>query len=313
MNGRVLVLLAAYAGAWCGSVAGEKPALKIAYNVLFDEEKDNYEIFAMNLDGSGKKNISNSPGVDWVYYAHEDKLYFISDRDTTHRMYFLYEMDAEGNNIRKICPFRLEDSWLGSRKNGTEFVVSGRKDGLRYTLYIINARGDVLRQLTDDTTQYFNDPMFTPDGKQIVYRYKERRRDTTLTDELWVMNDDGTNRRQLTHYPVSDTTARWHDYHAGPPRWQPRANRISFPAKRNGRYSLFTIKPDGTDFRQLTSDGHNQLWHDWSPDGSLLVYDGWETGSRSYRIFLADADGGKPRQLTGEFRVEQAPVFVRKR
>jgi TolB protein len=73
--------------------------LKIAYNVLEDAETDNYEIYVMNIDGSDEKNISNWEGVDWVYYAYADKLYFVSDRDTTHRMYFLYEMNADGNNV----------------------------------------------------------------------------------------------------------------------------------------------------------------------------------------------------------------------
>ncbi|MBT8295888.1 MAG: hypothetical protein KJO51_05685, partial [Gramella sp.] len=41
----------------------------IAYNVLYDGEKDDYEVFSMNLDGSNKKNITNLPGVEWTYYA----------------------------------------------------------------------------------------------------------------------------------------------------------------------------------------------------------------------------------------------------
>ena len=202
--------------------------LMIVYDVLFDSTKDNYEVFIMKSDGSEKKNISNHPGVDWVYYAFEDKIYFISDRDTAHRHYFLYEMDVNGNNLKKICPLRLEDSWVSSRKDGTEFLVSGRKDGLRYTLYFISRDGAILKQLTSDTTQYFNDPFFSPDGKEIVFRHKKNRRDRTENDELRIMKDDGSNMRQLTHYPADDTTANWFDYHAGPPISEPNQNIISY-------------------------------------------------------------------------------------
>lgn len=79
------------AGILCFS-CGEKPdpiPWKIAYNVCEDSETDNYEVYIMNMDGSGKKNITNHPDVAWVYYAWKDKLYFISDRDTCHRCFFI--------------------------------------------------------------------------------------------------------------------------------------------------------------------------------------------------------------------------------
>ncbi|MCB0278990.1 MAG: hypothetical protein KDD94_05785, partial [Calditrichaeota bacterium] len=101
--------------------------LKIAYNVAVDMEKDNYEVFVMNFDGSGKHNVTNSPGVEWTYFAYQDKLYYISDRDTTHRYYYLYECDWQGNNLRKITNFRLADSWHNSRFNNTEMIVKPYK------------------------------------------------------------------------------------------------------------------------------------------------------------------------------------------
>ncbi|HLF20119.1 MAG TPA: DPP IV N-terminal domain-containing protein [Bacteroidota bacterium] len=285
--------------------------LRIAYNVLYDKESDNYEIFVMNADGTGKKNISNWKGVDWVYYAYEDKLYFVSDRDTTHRMYFLYEMDADGKNVRKVCPFRLEDSWLSSRKSGKEFVVTGRKDGLRHTLYLIDKDGNILKQLTTDTTRYHNDPCFSPDGREIVFRYKNNRRDQTELDELWIMNDNGTNIRQLTRYPTEDTTSKWHDYHAGPPFWEPNSNVISYISMRQGNYSIFTIKPDGTREKQLTDNETNEGYHAWSPDGKMIAFDASDIDGNKYSIYLMNADGTGVKQLTNEYKFEQAPVFVK--
>jgi TolB protein len=45
-------------------------------------EKDNYEIYSMNMDGTGRKNITSTPGVEWVYYAYKDKVYYVSDKDS---------------------------------------------------------------------------------------------------------------------------------------------------------------------------------------------------------------------------------------
>lgn len=307
-----LLLVAPAAGAarppWAG---GGNAGLRIAYNVLLDSVKDDYEIFVMDLDGSNRRNISNREGVDWVYHASGDRIYFVSDRDTARRMYFLYSMDADGKDVRKLCPFRLEDSWLSARKGGAEIVVSGRKDGMRFTLYIIDSSGAVVRQLTSDTTQFFNDPAFSPDGGEIVFRHRPKKRDRTMFDELWIMRDDGSGMRQLTRYPAADTTADWGEYHAGAPVWEPNRNLISYMSKRNGNYSIFAINPDGTGERQLTPDGFNEGWHAWSPDGTMIVYDGSPPDQREFDIYVMNADGTGVRKFTSLHRIEQAPVFVR--
>jgi TolB protein len=221
--------------------------LKIAYNVYYDTANGNYEVFIMNADGTGKKNISNSKGIDWVYYAYKDKIYFASDRDTTYRMYFLYEMDADGNNIRKVSDLRLEDSFMSSRNNGTEMIVAGRiGKQIRQQLFLLNVKDGSYKQITTDTASSFNDPYFLSDGEQIVFRHRvDRRNFQNEKAELWVMNVDGTNKRQLTHYPHSDTTAQWHDYHAGPPRVIPNSNEISYMSFQKGNYSIFSISSDG--------------------------------------------------------------------
>lgn len=278
--------------------------VKIAYNVKYADSTDNYEIFIMNPDGSGKKNISNHPGIDWVYYAYGNKLYFVSDRDTTYRKYFLYEMDSDGQNVRRLTPFLVKDSWFGTRKNGKEWVVASRKDGA-HRFYIIDENGNELRSLGHDTCR-INDPVFSPDEKQIVFRSNK-----TGIDELWIMNDNGTDPRQITFYPKEDTTAPWHAYHAGPPVWRPRHNEISFQSKQKSNYSIFTIRPDGSGLKQITPDEANEGWHSWSPDGEWLTFDRSDSEDKDFDIYIMKYDGTGLKKLTNEFKREQSPVFVR--
>lgn len=281
---------------------------KIAYNVLLDKEKDNYEIFAMNPDGSGKKNISNWKGVDWVYTSFGNKIYFVSDRDTSHRKYFLYEMDADGNNVRRISKFLVADSWQGVRKNGTEFVVSSNKDHKRNELYRIDNNGNELQRLTNDTLND-NDPIFSPDGNKIVFRSK---RDTKY-DELWMMNADGTDLHRLTYYPEEDTTAFIHSYHAGPPFWEPNGNFISYISNQKSNTNIFLIGPDGKNNRRFSSlDTLREGWHGWSPDGNYVAVECSDTENKKFSIYLFNKHGKILSQLTNEHRLEQAPVFVRK-
>lgn len=284
---------------------------KIAYNVYYDTATDDYEIFVMNADGTGQKNISNAPGVEWVYYAYKDKLYFVSDRDTTHRMYFLYEMDADGNNVRKVTDLRLEDSWMSSRNDGQELVVAGRiGKEIRYQLFLIDVKTGKYAQLTTDTAASFADPHFSPDGKHIVFRHRKNRRNYQGEKaEIWMMDADGSNLKQLTHFP-NDTTAQWHSYHAGPPFWEPNRNLISYISRQKGKHNIFTMKPDGTNVTQLTTDTLSEGWHAWSPDGEWLAFDVSNKEGYKFDIYLRKHDGSDQKKLTSDWRSEMAPVFV---
>jgi TolB protein len=291
----------------------EKPVeLRIVYNVNYDTLNDNYEIFSMKLDGTDKKNISNSAGLDWSYYAYKDKIYFVSDRDTTSRIYFLYEMDVNGKNVRKVTDLRLEDSSLGSRNNGEELIVAGRigKD-IRHQLFIINTETGSYRPVAQDTAASFNSPYFSPDGKRIVVRYrKDKRNFRNEKAELWIMNDDGSGMTQLTRYPGSDTTANWFDYHAGPPVWEPNNNVISYMSLQNRNYSIFQIKPDGASLSQVTADSLGEGWHGWSPDGEWLVFDASTVQGEHFDIYLMEVKTKQIKKLSDDWRTEQAPVFA---
>jgi len=310
----IIFFLLLVAGGILFSACGKKAdttTLKIAYNVWENKETDDYEVYVMNLDGSGKKNITNHPDVAWVYYAWEDKLYFISDRDTCHRCFFLYEMDSEGNGIRKITSLQLEDSWMGSRLNGKEMVISGRIGSeMRYQLFLIDIETGDFQQLTYDTTALHRDPVFTPDGRQVVFAYKKDRKDRSTHEELWIIEADGKNPRQLTHYPPSDTTAEWNAYHAGPPRWHPGEQFFSYQSKQAGKYSLFAVTPEGQSYPRLTPLMQNEGWHDWSPDGKWLAIELFDDAQTTFDIYLMNWKSGFLRQLTDSDQYEQAPVFV---
>jgi TolB protein len=176
----------------------------IAYNIAVKDTsgKSNYEVFTMNTDGSNPKNITNNKDVAWTYAAHGIDLYFVSDRDTCYRCYFLYKTDVNGDNPRKISDLQLEDSWMDTRKDGREIIVWGRigRDN-RFQLFIINTISGSYLQLTNDTAAHHRNPAFSPDGSQIAFVYKKNKRDRSMVDGVFVMNDDLSGLRQLIIYP----------------------------------------------------------------------------------------------------------------
>lgn len=287
---------------------------KVAYNVYYDTLNDDYEVFIMNMDGTEKKNISNSPGVDWVYYAHKDKIYFISDRDTTHRMYFLYSMDTDGNNVKKVTDLRLEDSWHNTRNNGAEMIVSGRVGKeIRQQLFLVNTETGAYKPYRQDTASSFSDPAFSPNGKQVVFRHRQHRRNfKNEKSELWIAPADDGEKKQLTFFPPADTTAEWFVYHAGPPKWHPNESFISYQSYRNGKYTLYAINPSGGDSWKLTSyaGSDDEDWHSWSSDGQWLALGMANYETRLVDVYLMNWKTKETTRLTDDWRYEQAPVFV---
>jgi TolB protein len=276
--------------------------LRIAYNVLEDKETDDYEVWIMDADGAQRRNLTDHPAVDWAYASHGQTLYIVSDRDEEKRRYRLYELDAVSGAARRITAFRVRDSWLGVRDDGNELVVASSKDGTP-DLYHIDRQGNVLRRLTEDDT-YDNDPIFSPDGTKVVWRSAR-----TGVDELWLMELATGETRKLTEYPQGEDRES-HDYHAGPPRWEPKRDVISFCSWRDGGHRIFSIRPDGTAMTRVSPGGTNACWHDWSPDGRYLAYDA-RSEDGDYDIYLLDTESGQVSRLTEGPPLEQAPVFVR--
>lgn len=289
---------------------------KIAYNLLENREADDYEVYTMNPDGTSKTNITRNDDVAWTYYAHRDQLYWISDRDTCYRCFYLYRSDAEGKNVEKVAGLRLEDSWMSSRKKGCEMVVTGRLGKeVRSQLFIVNTETGKYRQITNDTAAMYGDPAFSPNGKHIVYRYKKHKRDRNEKDELWIANADGSDPRQLTHYPPADTTAEWFDYHAGAPHWNAKLGLVTYQSKQGGKYRLMAITPDGKKNFELHDFGGSigAGWHDWHPDGRYLAVELFKDNDAPSDIYLWDYETKKLTQLTDGEGYELSPVWVRKR
>jgi Tol biopolymer transport system component len=154
-------------------------------------------------------------------------------------------------------------------------------------IYTVNADGSGLTRVTRSKALEF-DPTWSPDAQAIAYRHET---DGGPTTEIFVMNADGSDRRNLTS---SDGVADWG------PDWSPNGDWIAWNTDfGNGvGFDLGLIHPDGSG-RRVVEPGAFVEYPAWSPDGRRIAFMGQvaEEGSE-YDIFVMDADGTDVRRLT---------------
>jgi Tol biopolymer transport system component len=117
----------------------------------------------------------------------------------------------------------------------------------------------------------------SPDGTRFAFT------EHTEQEDLYVMNADGTGQQRLTNDPHRDREVAW----------SPDGSRIAFYSNRDGVYQVWTIRPDGSDLKRVTT-GATALFPAWAPDGQrLAVYDGAD-GTAS--IVHLDGEGVEARR-----------------
>lgn len=315
MNKSVLLIISFILLAGCSAERKLFRTQSIAFNIhVKDTTKDDWEIISMNMDGSNQKNIVNNDDVAWTYTAYQNKLFFISDRDTSYRSFFLYETDATGSYVKKISNLQLEDSWMSTRNDGREMVVAGRiGKTVRFQLFIINLQTGTYQPITNDTNAIYRDPCFSPDGKQIVFSYQKNKRNKLEHEELFIMNADGTGMKQLTWYPENNISSKEYGYKAGSARWHPKDNFISYISKQDGKHSIFAITPDGKKQWKLIDNPESEGWHDWSKDGQWLLYNNSDIAEKQYYISLMNWRTKKVKQFPNTiYPSPLSPVFIKK-
>jgi len=158
-------------------------------------------------------------------------------------------------------------------------LFGSTRDGA-HDLYTMDADGFNVTRVTSVSNNLVYDAAWSPDGSKIAF-VSTQPNDHTYN--IYVMDSDGRNRKQLTHDSLG----------AVQPSWSSDGTRIAFSAETAPRsINIFTMASDGSDVRQLTHNAEEDESPTWSPGGGRIAY--CKNGS----IYIMKSDGSQSAFIT---------------
>jgi len=220
----------------------------------------------------------------------------------------IFTANPNGTRVKQVTRPRrgVVDQFVDWSPNGRKLVferkvpcpAGGPRDGLDNTcdrIYTVSRDGKGLKALVPcgfkvskpfpGTCVGARTPSWSPDGSKIAFRYALSDDDYpdsfTTNIGIWIVNADGTDRRQVTQLTPGSSWDR-------EPQWSPDGRKLAFvrdDLKRRAE-AIFTVNIDGKGLFQVTP------WKltagtrpDWSPDGRWILF------------------GAAPRDLANVYRI----------
>ncbi|MCE9519277.1 MAG: M28 family peptidase [Verrucomicrobia bacterium] len=276
------------------------------------------------------------------FSADGKKMIFQSERETDNPFYQIYLLDLETGDTERISPGtgKTTCAWIhpdGQRvmfasthldpeakaKQEAEFKERAENRVRKYSwdydetfdLFEYELKTKTLKPLTHERG-YDAEGCYSPDGKKIVFASNRAAysRKLSPTDEerlkidkqyfmdIYVMDADGTNVKQLTNVPGYD----------GGPFFSADGMKICWRrfSEKGDTAEIYTMNVDGSDQRQITRVGAMSWAPYFHPSGDYLIFTNNTQGFQNFELFIVDAQGKHdPVRVTYTDGFDGLPVF----
>jgi dipeptidyl aminopeptidase/acylaminoacyl peptidase len=261
----------------------------------------------------------------WVEEGHKDGKQTLVYRTA------LFVSDGPDTEPRRLTRSVEADDWMPRwSPDGTQIAFLSTRDEQRAQIFVLDLQGGEARGVTSTATLSEGVREFcwhpagvafalvstghkTAEEKQIDDQHDEQVYEGRLPikadgigllgarrPQLWTVEHDGSNMRQLTQCPGNVQHVAW----------SPRGGSIAFVCtakpehERQYTSDVFVVGVGDGEVRQLTVSAGPALTPVWHPGGERLLYLGHDKrrgNATNVGVWLVGLDGAAPRCLTADF------------
>ncbi len=263
------------------------------YQLLFSAEENRvFNIYIINGDGTGLKQLTDDKGTDMSPKWLPDASGFVFESNRNQNQFHTYLFSFEDSLYKQVGDLKFEER-SPSISIDNEIVFVSNRDDVKH-IYKMDLNGKNVQKLT--STNYDDVyPAWSPDALSITFQTFRHDKQT----DIYTCDRSGSNLARITKSNAFEFM----------PSWSPNGKELIYCSKETGNFDIFTIKLDenSTPKKLSNTPDTNEMMPVFSADGKYIAYTLTKGAKNS--IYAMNSDGSVHAQVTPDYLAAAMPSW----